>query len=74
MYASPDAVRMYSEKTRLPQELIRLSIAKYHPLAAMQTDEMKDLDGIVRDAVKLKYIDRPLTGAQLAELVAIPPR
>jgi NitT/TauT family transport system substrate-binding protein len=74
MYSSPDAVRMYSEKTKLAPELIRESIAKYHTLTAMQTDEMKDLDGIVRDAVKLKYIDRPLTKEQLAELVQIPPR
>jgi NitT/TauT family transport system substrate-binding protein len=74
MYSSPDAVRMYSEKTKLPQDLIRESIAKYHTLAAMQTDEMKDLDGIVRDAVKLKYIERPLTKEQLAELIQIPPR
>jgi NitT/TauT family transport system substrate-binding protein len=74
MYSSPDAVRMYSEKTKLPQDLIRESIAKYHTLAAMQTDEMKDLDGTVRDAVKLKYIERPLTKEQLAELIQIPPR
>ena len=74
MYSSPDAVRMYSEKTKLPQDLIRESIAKYHTLAAMQTDEMKDLDGIVRDAVKLKYIEKPLTKEQLADLIQIPPR
>jgi NitT/TauT family transport system substrate-binding protein len=74
MYSSPDAVRMYAEKTKLPPELIRESIAKYHTLAAMQTDEMKDLDGIVRDAVKLKYIERPLTREQLVELVQTPPR
>ena len=74
MYSNPDAVRMYAEKTKLPQELIRESIAKYHTLAAMQTDAMKDLDGINRDAVKLKYIDKPLTREQLAELIQIPPR
>ena len=74
MYSSSDAVRMYSEKTKLPQELIRESIAKYHTLTAMQTDEMKDLDGIVRDAVKLKYIDKPLTREQLADFIQIPGR
>ena len=41
---------------------------------AMQTDAMKDLDGIIRDAIKLKFIDRPLTKEQLAELIQIPPR
>ena len=74
MYSNPDAVRMYAEKTKIAPELIRESIAKYHTIAAMQTDEMKDLDGIVADAVKLKYIDKPLTREQLAELIQIPPR
>ena len=37
---------MYAEKTKIAPELIRESIAKYHTIAAMQTDEMKDLDGI----------------------------
>jgi len=40
----------------------------------LQTDEMKDMAGIQRDAVKLKFIDAPLTQAQLAELIQIPPR
>jgi NitT/TauT family transport system substrate-binding protein len=40
----------------------------------MQTDAMKDVEGIQRDAVKLKFIDAPLTKEQLAELIQIPPR
>jgi NitT/TauT family transport system substrate-binding protein len=40
----------------------------------MQTEEMKDIAGIQRDAVKLKFIDAPLTKEQLAELMRIPPR
>ena len=40
----------------------------------LQTDEMADLDGVVRDAVKLKFLDEPLTKEQLAELIQIPPR
>jgi NitT/TauT family transport system substrate-binding protein len=74
MYSNPDAVRMYAEKTKIAPELIRESIAKYHTIAAMQTEEMKDLDGIVADAVKLKYIDKPPTKEQLAELIQIPGR
>jgi len=30
--------------------------------------------GIQRDAVKLKFIDAPLSKEQLAELIQIPPR
>jgi len=74
MYSSPDAVRMYSEKTKLPQELIKASVDKYHTKEAMQTDAMKDVDGIMRDAVTLKFLDKPLTKEQLADLIQIPPR
>jgi NitT/TauT family transport system substrate-binding protein len=42
MYSSPDAVRLYAEKTKIAPELIRESIAKYHTLDAMQTDAIKD--------------------------------
>ena len=40
----------------------------------MQTDEMKDLDGIQRDAMKLKFLEKPLSKEQLAEFLQIPPR
>ena len=40
----------------------------------MQTDQMADLDGAVADAVKLKFLDKPLTKEQLAEFLQIPPK
>ena len=57
-----------------PEEFVRRSIQKIYPKAALQTDEMKDMDGIQRDAVKLKFLDQPLSKEQLAELLQIPPR
>ena len=74
MYADPNAIAMYAEKMKLDQNLIADSIKEFHPKAAMQTDEMKDMAGIQRDAVKLKFIDAPLSKEQLAELIQIPPR
>jgi NitT/TauT family transport system substrate-binding protein len=74
MYSSPDAVRLYAEKTKISPDLIRASIAKYHTKEAMQTDAVKDIDGIMRDAVALKFLDKPLTKEQLAEFIQIPPR
>jgi hypothetical protein len=35
---------------------------------------MKDMDGIVRDAVKLKFLEKPLTKEEIEEFVQIPPR
>lgn len=74
MYSDPKAVEMYSQKMKLPVDLLKDSMEKFQPKEALQTDKMADLDGIVRDAVKLKFLDKPLTKEQLAELLQIPPR
>lgn len=74
MYSDPNAIKLYAEKIKLDQGLIAESIKQFHPKEAMQTDAMKDIDGIQRDAVKLKFIDAPLSKEQLAELIQIPPR
>jgi NitT/TauT family transport system substrate-binding protein len=73
MYADPKAVEMYSKKIHKPVELLKASMAKYHPKSALQTDHFADLDGAVRDAVKLKFLQKPLTKEQLTELIQIPP-
>jgi NitT/TauT family transport system substrate-binding protein len=74
MYSDPDAIKRYARKVDSEEEFVRRSIQRIYPKAALQTDEMKDLDGIQRDAVKLKFIDQPLGRDQLAELLQIPPR
>ena len=73
MYADPRAIDMYAEKMHLDRDLIADSIKEFHPKEALQTDEMKDIAGIQRDAVKLKFIDAPLSKEQLAELIQIRP-
>ena len=74
MYSDPKAVEMYSQKMHLPVDLLKESMDKFQPKAALQTDTMADLDGIIRDAVKLKFLEKPLTKEQLVELLQIPPR
>ncbi len=74
MYSDPKAVEMYSAKMKLPIAMLKQSMAKFQPKEALQTDKMADLDGIIRDAVKLKFLDKPLTKEQIAELIQIPPR
>ncbi len=73
MYANPQAAKMYAEKIKQPEELIKQSIAQFHPKAAMQSEKMADLEGAVKDAVRLKFLDKPLTAEQLTEMVQIPP-
>jgi NitT/TauT family transport system substrate-binding protein len=74
MYSDPKAVAMYSEKMRKPVALLKESMDEFQPKEALQTDEFKDLDGAIRDAVKLKFLEQPLTKEQIAELLQIPPR
>jgi len=73
MYSDPKAVEMYSQKIHRPVDLLKESMDKFQPKETLQTDEFKDLDGAVRDAVILKFLDKPLTKEQLAELIQIPP-
>jgi NitT/TauT family transport system substrate-binding protein len=40
----------------------------------LQTNEFKDLDGAIADAMKLKFVEKPLTKEPVAELLQIPPR
>jgi NitT/TauT family transport system substrate-binding protein len=74
MYADPKALEMYSEKVKQPVDLLQESLKEFHPKAAMQTDKMADLDGAVADAVKLKFLEGPLSKEQLAEFLQIPAR
>ena len=74
MYSDPKAVEMYSVKIKRPVELLKESMDKFQPKETMQTDKFEDLDGAIADAVKLKFLEKPLTKEQIAELLQIPPR
>ncbi|HEY4981425.1 MAG TPA: ABC transporter substrate-binding protein [Pseudolabrys sp.] len=74
MYADPKAVEMYSQKVHRPVELLKESMDKFQPKETLQSDQFADLDGAIADAVKLKFLDKPLTKEQTTELLQIPPR
>ena len=46
----------------------------FDPKSALQTDAMAGLEQAMDSAVKLKFLDAPLTKEQLVEFVQIPPR
>jgi NitT/TauT family transport system substrate-binding protein len=74
MYDDPKAISMYAQKIKGDEAIIKEAIAEFQPKDTVQTTEMKDLDGIVRDAVKLKFLDKPLTQEQLTDVLQIPPK
>src|SRR3954449_5292512 len=74
MYADPKALQMYSEKVKQPVDILAESLKEFHPKSAMQTETMADLEGAVKDAVALKFLDAPMSKQQLAEFLQIPGR
>jgi NitT/TauT family transport system substrate-binding protein len=74
MYSDPKAMEMYAAKMKIPVDIVKQSASDFQPKSTMQTDQMSDMDGIVRDAVKLKFLDKPLTKEEVAEFIQIPPR
>jgi len=73
-YADPAAITAYAKKIDSSPDIIRQSISEFQPKATQQTDELKDLDSAMRDAVKLKFLEAPLTADQLKVFVQIPPK
>jgi NitT/TauT family transport system substrate-binding protein len=40
----------------------------------LNPDQLSDMDSVMQDAIAGKFLDKPLTKEQLAELIQIPPR
>jgi NitT/TauT family transport system substrate-binding protein len=74
MYDDPAAITTYAKKINTDEAIVKQSIRDYQTRAALQTDELKDFDGAMRDAVKLKFLDKVLTPDQVKEFVQIPPK
>ncbi len=74
MYADPEAIKMYAESIKVPVAIAKTAVEKYQPKEAKQFDRIRDIDGIMADAVRLKFLDAPLSKEQLAEFIQIPPR
>jgi NitT/TauT family transport system substrate-binding protein len=74
MYSDPKAIELYAKNLDRPVDLIRDTIKEFYTKEALQSDKMADMPGILRDAVKLKFLREPLTEAQLKDMIRTPPR
>jgi NitT/TauT family transport system substrate-binding protein len=73
-YADPAALKIYAEWLNIPPAVAQRARDGFFPKSALDPDTIVGLPTIVNDAVELKYTQAPLTQAQLAELIQIPPR
>ncbi|HEY1327533.1 MAG TPA: ABC transporter substrate-binding protein [Casimicrobiaceae bacterium] len=75
MYSDDPAMfKTYADFVGISVEKARRTRDGFFPKAAIDPDKVVGLDSIVQDAVALKYTSAPLTEAQLADLIHIPPR
>jgi NitT/TauT family transport system substrate-binding protein len=74
LYSDPQAAKMYAAAIGAPENLVQQTIDKFQTKASKQLDHVSDVDAIMVDGVKLKFLEKPLTKEQLAELIQIPPR
>ena len=74
MYADPEAIKMYADAIKVPVAIAKTAVEKYQPKEAKQFDRILDIEGIMADAVRHKFLDVPLSKEQIAEFIQIPPR
>lgn len=75
MYGSnPQVIKDYAEFVGVPEATAKRVRDEFFPKALVDPDRISGLDALVKEAVNLKFIDKPLTQQQLAELIQIPPR
>jgi NitT/TauT family transport system substrate-binding protein len=58
----------------VPEAMARRVRDEYFPKALVDPDQIHGQASLMQEAVNLKFIDKPLTAQQLAELIQIPPR
>jgi NitT/TauT family transport system substrate-binding protein len=74
MYGDSEVFRHYAEFMGIGEATMRRARDGFYPKAALDPDAIVGIDAINADAVGFKYTAVPLTRAQLAELIRIPPR
>jgi NitT/TauT family transport system substrate-binding protein len=74
MYSDPKALTIYKDFAGIPESLTKKAVADFYPKTAIDPDRIEGIDGVMTDAVAMKFIPAPLTKEQLAQFFQVPPR
>jgi NitT/TauT family transport system substrate-binding protein len=72
MYSDPEAIKLYAQTVRMPEALLDASRRQFHPKEALEPDRISDVTAVMADAVALKFLDKPLTAAELEAFFPLP--
>jgi NitT/TauT family transport system substrate-binding protein len=74
LYDDPKGVEIYADYAKIHVSLAKRIRQQFMPKTAMNPDKVSGVDAITRDAIAFKVMQAPLTEAQLADVIQIPPR
>jgi NitT/TauT family transport system substrate-binding protein len=75
MYSdNPQVIKDYAEFVKVPEPMAKRVRDEFFPKTLVDPDQIQGQASLMQEAVNLKFIDKPLTAQQLAELIQIPPR
>jgi NitT/TauT family transport system substrate-binding protein len=72
MYTDPEALGVYETFSKVRPTLMAKARDQYFPKATLWPDKIRGLDIVLSDALKNKFIARPLTAAEIKEMIQIP--
>src|SRR5215471_7910265 len=72
LYADPAGAKTYADYARVPVRLAERIRDEFMPKEAMDPDRVSGIEALTKDAIDFKFMQTPLTPAQLAELIRIP--
>jgi len=70
MYSGPDAMKAYSDFSKVPFDIAQQVIEEFWPKKAVLMSSLGGVEAAMRDAVEMKLMKEPLTPAQQAEFFA----
>jgi NitT/TauT family transport system substrate-binding protein len=72
MYTDPAALVMYEGFSNVRRDLMAKARDQYVPKHVLWPDDIRGLDLVLSDALKNKFIARPLTAAEVKEMIQVP--
>jgi NitT/TauT family transport system substrate-binding protein len=72
MYADPAALNAYEEFSQVRHELMTKIRDQYFPKSTLWPDDIRGLDLVLADSLKNKFIAKPLTAAEVREMIQVP--
>ena len=70
MYSSPEAIKMYAAFAKLPAGVVD-KVRGLIPKETLATEKIVGVDQIMAEAIQNKFLTKPLTKQQLADLIRI---